>query len=243
MSRHEEIAEALTRDVLVGQYRVGERLPSERDLAARFEANRGAVREAMKKLEQLGIADIQPGGARVAPLNEANVDVLGYLLAIDAMPRRTLLDQILVVIDSLVQTAALAAIERMDDDELTELRAQLHPIWAAELDPEAHAEARMNLFRALMAASGNLPVQLIAKSLLTQLQTQQMDALSDSFTPDLETHRRLTRQVDEALAGRDASAIRASFTALSQFVREQMHQAIDAVEASQQSTLLEATGS
>ena len=50
MSKHEEIADSLTRDILTGQYRVGERLPSERDLSSRFEANRGAVREAMKKL-------------------------------------------------------------------------------------------------------------------------------------------------------------------------------------------------
>jgi DNA-binding FadR family transcriptional regulator len=58
--KHEEIADSLTRDILVGQYRTGERLPSERDLAARFDANRGAVREAMKKLEQLGIACVSP---------------------------------------------------------------------------------------------------------------------------------------------------------------------------------------
>ncbi len=60
MSKHEEIADSLTHDILVGQYRTGERLPSERDLAVRFVANRGAVREAMKKLEQLGLADIRP---------------------------------------------------------------------------------------------------------------------------------------------------------------------------------------
>ena len=32
----------------------------------RFEAHRGAVREALKQLEQLGVAEIHPGGARVA---------------------------------------------------------------------------------------------------------------------------------------------------------------------------------
>ena len=55
VTRHEEISDALARDILRGRYRVGERLPSERDLAARFGANRGAAREAVKKLEQMGI--------------------------------------------------------------------------------------------------------------------------------------------------------------------------------------------
>ena len=128
MSKHEEITKTLSREILVGQYRVGERLPSERDLAARFEANRGAVREAMKKLEQLGIADIQPGGARVVPLNEASLDVIGFLLDLEQVPNRILLDQIFVVINSLVQTAALSAVKRLDDAELGQLRALFRPI-------------------------------------------------------------------------------------------------------------------
>ena len=92
MSKHEEIADSLTHDILVGQYRTGERLPSERDLAVRFDANRGAVREAMKKLEQLGVADIQPGGARVVPVEEASLDVIGHLLAVGEVPDSKLVD-------------------------------------------------------------------------------------------------------------------------------------------------------
>ena len=53
--KSDQVANALIDDVLNGQYRVGERLPSERDLVARFDANRGAVREAMAKLVQLGL--------------------------------------------------------------------------------------------------------------------------------------------------------------------------------------------
>ena len=42
-NRAEEIAFILRDEILVGQYRAGERLPSERDLVARFNSNRGAV--------------------------------------------------------------------------------------------------------------------------------------------------------------------------------------------------------
>ena len=64
VSRTEEIAAVLKREILMGQYRPGERLPSERDLSKRFETSRGTVREALKKLEQLGIASIQLGGQK-----------------------------------------------------------------------------------------------------------------------------------------------------------------------------------
>jgi GntR family transcriptional repressor for pyruvate dehydrogenase complex len=46
-SRADEIARALRDEILRGGYRPGERLPSERDLAARMGANRSSVREAL----------------------------------------------------------------------------------------------------------------------------------------------------------------------------------------------------
>jgi DNA-binding FadR family transcriptional regulator len=72
----ERLATELRDEILRGRFRAGERLPSERDLAERFGVHRGAVREALKKLEQLGVAEIRPGGARVLPLTEASLDVV-----------------------------------------------------------------------------------------------------------------------------------------------------------------------
>ncbi len=242
MSKHEEIAQTLTRDILTGQYRVGERLPSERDLAARFDANRGAVREAMKKLEQLGIADIQPGGARVLPLNEASLDVIGHLLAVRDEPSRELVDQILVVINALVQTAVIAALQRQDQDMLDTLREVIRPICSEQLDLESFYDAQTSMFRGVMEASGNLPVQLIAKSLLDQFGPQ-MAFLRDYAVPDMTTHRALARAMDAALAARDLDAVRQSFSESSKFHRERTQRAFDAYEASHPPARLEASAS
>ena len=54
-TRHEEIAETLTKEILRGRYHVGDRLPSERDLAALYSVHRGAVREALKKNPQYSL--------------------------------------------------------------------------------------------------------------------------------------------------------------------------------------------
>ena len=62
--KSDQIADAPIHDVLTDGT-AGERLPSERDLVIRFDANRGAVREAMAKVAQLALADVLPGGARV----------------------------------------------------------------------------------------------------------------------------------------------------------------------------------
>jgi len=91
----QEIADTLRDEVLRHRYRSGDRFPSERDLAARFDASRGAVREALSQLEQLGLIRTQLGGARVQSLNAASLAVLGPLMALDDHPDPLLVDQFL----------------------------------------------------------------------------------------------------------------------------------------------------
>jgi len=57
-------------------------LPSERELSERLGVNRASAREALKKLEQLGIISIRRGGgARVLPLEEAGLGALSHMLS------------------------------------------------------------------------------------------------------------------------------------------------------------------
>lgn len=226
--KHEEIARSLTRDILVGQYRIGERLPSERDLAARFEANRGAVREAMKKLEQLGLATVQPGGARVVPLHEASLDVIGHLLEIGDVPDADLVDQIMQVLTSLITLAAESAVRRASDEEMNGIRARVRALLRPDHDRTSHAHARIELMSAIMEASGNLVCRLIARSLLLQF-APRVAPLERYVEINLDAHREYALRLDAALAARDLEAVRATFAALSNFNREAARQAFAAV--------------
>lgn len=117
----EDITGILRDEILRGQYRPGERLPSERELAVRFEANRGAVRESLKKLEQLGIASINPGGVRVVPLEDASLSILGPLLDLHEEPDLQLGIHLLEVLGSLMSMSARTAVERANNDEIQQL--------------------------------------------------------------------------------------------------------------------------
>ena len=132
LTRTEEITRTLRDDILRGQYRAGERVPSERDLAVRFATSRGTVREALKKLEQLGIASIQPGGARVIPVQECTLDVLGPLLELNEIPDAALMEQVLGVGTLLVGYAAETAVERGDPAALARGEAIIDEIRATE---------------------------------------------------------------------------------------------------------------
>jgi GntR family transcriptional repressor for pyruvate dehydrogenase complex len=59
--RSEAIARAIEEAMLDGRIAPGDRLPSERDLMARFGAGRGTVREALFALRKMGLVQASPG--------------------------------------------------------------------------------------------------------------------------------------------------------------------------------------
>ncbi|WP_374772386.1 GntR family transcriptional regulator [Streptomyces sp. NBC_01310] len=63
--RYLEIAEALRREILSGELPVGAHLPSESDLAARWSASRGTVRQAVATLAAEGLIGSRQGARRI----------------------------------------------------------------------------------------------------------------------------------------------------------------------------------
>jgi GntR family transcriptional repressor for pyruvate dehydrogenase complex len=57
----EDIIESFKQSIVQGDLRPGQRLPSETELVEQFGVGRGTLREAMKKLEALGVVVIQRG--------------------------------------------------------------------------------------------------------------------------------------------------------------------------------------
>jgi len=157
-ARHKEITDTLTAEILLSQYRTGERLPSERDLSVRFSSNRGCIREAIKSLEQLGLVDVQPGGARVRPLDTSSLNIIGHLLKLDELPDPDLVDDILEVMHSLLKLAVKRAMLRADEATFSRLETQVQIMLDSATPAEHHMQARMELGREFMHASGSLPL-------------------------------------------------------------------------------------
>jgi DNA-binding FadR family transcriptional regulator len=167
-SQSAAISAELRDEILRGQYRSGERLPSERDLAERFGVHRSAVREALKRLEQLGLAHIRPGGARVAPLDEASLDVVEHLLGLEDPPNPVVVDQVLEVMSGLFATAARLAAERATDEQ----RARIGELLGQLATDAQGVEDRVRLIHALgdamVEASGNPVLRLVRRGLKTK---------------------------------------------------------------------------
>src|SRR5919205_1607582 len=72
----------LVEDVLSGRYEPGEKLPTQRALAADLGVNMAPVREAVKRLEQLRLVEVRHGDAmRVRDWRtEGGLDVIAHVL-------------------------------------------------------------------------------------------------------------------------------------------------------------------
>ena len=169
-----EITNILRDEILRQRYRSGDRLPSERDLAVRFDSSRGAVREALSQLEQLGLIHIQPGGARVQSVNSASLAVLGPLLALDDHPDSLLVDQFLQTSSVLTSMTAKNAVNAASPDQLIQLEELVVALEEHFNDFEEMQPRWRELLDAMSAIADNLVVRLISNDLKGQLVDQMM---------------------------------------------------------------------
>ena len=167
-----EIAKEMRTEILRQRYVCGDRLPSERDLATRFDASRGAVREALSQLEQTGLIKIQPGGARVRPIQSASISVLGPLMTLDESPDPVLIDQFLQTFAALSALTAREAINYANNEEMNRLSQMVVMLGKQAKDYEAMQPQWREFLRALGEIADNLVIHLIANDLRAQFVDQ-----------------------------------------------------------------------
>lgn len=169
-----EIAAILRDEILRQQYRAGERFPSERDLAGRFDASRGAVREALSQLEQLGLIRILPGGARVQTVDSASIAILGPLMDMQELPDPVLVDQFLQTFGALTSLTARSAVENASGDQLNQLQEMVVELAKQADDFEAMQPKWREFLEYMSTVADNLVVRLISNDLKAQFVEQMM---------------------------------------------------------------------
>ena len=157
----------------------------------------------------------------------------GYLLAQQELPDPLLVDQILVVINNLVSVAATQVLENATDASVEAIRGLLEPLIQEDSSNDAHSEARFALMKNIMLASNNLPLQLIARTLLEQF-APNISAISCYALPDRARYAVYARQLDIALTTRDLQALRGTFDAFTELNRETMARAFLLAESGQE---------
>ncbi|MBB3880885.1 FadR/GntR family transcriptional regulator [Sphingomonas pseudosanguinis] len=199
---YEQVARAISADILSGSYVVGQRLPSERDLAQAHSVSRPTVREAIIALELDGLVEVRMGsGVYViasAPNNgRAGETDIGPFELLEA--RRAIESEV----------CALAA-TRIDDATLGELRSLVDMLESADVALAEEADQRFHetIARATQNSAMVASVEMLWKA---RARSPQYRLLSDKahgagVVPRLEDH--LT--IYEALAARNPDSARAA---------------------------------
>jgi GntR family transcriptional repressor for pyruvate dehydrogenase complex len=149
----DQVFRSLVAGVLDGRYAPGERLPTQRALAAELGVNMASLREGIKRLEQLRLVEVRHGDAMRVTDWRANggLDVLAYAAMAFVGPlmeaRRLLLKE----------AAALAAERRTDAEAETLERL------ANEFDGDQATD--LAFMATVIAAARNLVFTLIVNSM------------------------------------------------------------------------------
>jgi GntR family transcriptional regulator, transcriptional repressor for pyruvate dehydrogenase complex len=121
----EEVAEQLRALILNGQYPPGSKLPPERELSKRLRVNRASLREALKKLEHLGLVRIRQGdGTRVQNFMETGgIELVQHLLPLAGGKPELIRDLLEFRRIFGRELARLAAARSKDGEGIAKLRA------------------------------------------------------------------------------------------------------------------------
>lgn len=155
----QRIADRVAEDIAAGRYRPGEPL-REQDLAARFQASRGPVREAFRILERERLVEVVPWrGARVVRLSISDMisvfELKGALFPLIARlcavnGRREELEQIGDAIESLPTLGdGDGGLEARSASLEERMRAICGNVWAAEMLAQLDRQTRWRYARLL----------------------------------------------------------------------------------------------
>jgi DNA-binding FadR family transcriptional regulator len=162
----ERVFRTLCDDVLSGRYVPGEKLPTQRRLAADLDVNMASVREALKRLEQLRLVESRQGDAmRVTDWRaHGGLDVIAHVLVRSGELDTGALEAVMEARASMLSEAARLAAERRGDGQAARLGEIAASIARAEAAETAQA-LDFAFFAELVEASGNLVFVLVMNSI------------------------------------------------------------------------------
>jgi DNA-binding FadR family transcriptional regulator len=157
----DQVFARLREAILSGRYEAGERLPTQRALAADLQVNIATVREALKRLEQLRLVEVRHGDAmRVLDWRRSGgLEALALLGGVDAEVVRPLFEARRLL---LIEAARLAA-QRRSDAQAAAI-AELADAVAAAPDDATALLVDWGFMAAVVEAAENLVFQLIMNS-------------------------------------------------------------------------------
>jgi GntR family transcriptional regulator, transcriptional repressor for pyruvate dehydrogenase complex len=162
-----EVAAQIQAKILDGSFAPGERLPPERELASRLHVNRSSVREALKKLEELRLVDIQQGsGTRVRAKEQASFELIWNMVFPAGPENVTWIEELLELREVLLPGVLRIGLARATDTEIEEAVSEIKRVSDPTLGAEEFVDGLRELQGVIAKLTHNRVMILLANSMM-----------------------------------------------------------------------------
>lgn len=202
---YERIVEQIERRIVAGDLKVGDQLPSERELGEQFAVSRTAVREAVKALQEKGLVEVYPGKGTFITNGtpEAIRNSLGLIMKFGAQKGSSNLVEVREILEP--EIAALAA-TRISDEYIAAMSEAVETMDTALDNVEVFVEADLDFHLALAEATQNPIIPILMDSIIDLLREQRKRiGLVDGGLQRGQFHH---KKILDAVMRRDAQAAR-----------------------------------
>ncbi len=214
---YQKIVEQIELRVLSGELKVGDQLPSERELGEQFSVSRTAVREAVKALREKGLVDVSPGRGTfiINSTSQAARGSLGLMMKIGQLESSSHLVEVREIFEP--GTTALAAV-RASQEEIAVMQAAIARMDACLTDATGYIEADFAFHRALAEASHNSLMPVLIDFIVDLLREQRLHIFQVPGGPQRGQYHH--KRIVEAILRRDSAAAQEAMRLHLQQVRQ-----------------------
>jgi DNA-binding FadR family transcriptional regulator len=197
-----DVIAQIRRAILSGQYRPGDRLPTEREMAQQFGVSRVTVRDALRALEANGLVRVKVGGQGGPYVSEPDISLLSDSIGTHLQLRGATFEELAEARMALETTAAQLAAARATVDDLEALQAAIQGPMQPPRSLDT-ATTSLDFHTALVVAAHNRA--LLAMFRATRALIQQAFDTLHAQQPDMaEAARNTHTELYAAIAAHDA---------------------------------------
>lgn len=189
-----------------GALRPGDRLPAERDLAARIGVSRPTVRAGLRALSAIGVVQSRHGSGTFITDGPPvlGAEPLSFLAALHGFTHAEMYEARRILE---VGAAGLAA-ERATPEQVATLAEEVASLFAAMHAPQTFLVHDINFHRAVAAASGNPIVASLVEMVSAMYYERRRKTAQRASNRDLRDAAEMHRRIYQAIRARDVDAAR-----------------------------------
>jgi GntR family transcriptional repressor for pyruvate dehydrogenase complex len=223
-----EVADRLVTAIALGEYLPGERLPSERDLAALLGVSRSTIREASGRLLAAGLVDVRRGRQGGIYVRERWTAESAEAVRRTLLPRWDEMEQLFDLRCLVEGMVARTAAQRRGAEDIARMRAALDRLASAGTPYQEHA-ADITFHQTVVAATHNPQIAGLSHELLTKvslgLPIEPFDSDPEVCARALREHTQMCEAIEAGDADRAGSLAQGHFTITNEAVRDALFRA------------------